>query len=115
MGRQGPNSWDPCGLDFGATYYWRIDEVNDPNLWKGDVWSFTTWPEPNIEANLVSLWKFDEGSGGTAYDSASDNDGTIYGASWTTGQIGGALDFDGSNDYPHGFTQHRLLLTGTTL
>jgi hypothetical protein len=51
------------------------------------------------EPNLVAHWKFDEGSGGTAYDSAGDNDGTIYGATWTTGQIDGALDFDGSNDY----------------
>ncbi|HUV63426.1 MAG TPA: LamG-like jellyroll fold domain-containing protein [Sedimentisphaerales bacterium] len=34
----------PGGLEPGATYYWRIDEVNDvdPNSpWKGDVWSFT--------------------------------------------------------------------------
>ncbi|GAI66548.1 unnamed protein product, partial [marine sediment metagenome] len=32
-------------LDFGQTYYWRIDEVNgpsDPN--KGDVWWFTVEP-----------------------------------------------------------------------
>jgi hypothetical protein len=30
-------------LDYGATYYWRIDEVNDaePNSpWKGSMWSF---------------------------------------------------------------------------
>jgi hypothetical protein len=35
----------PDYLEFGQTYYWRIDEVNDlePNSpWKGDVWSFTT-------------------------------------------------------------------------
>jgi hypothetical protein len=51
---------DPCGvlvgqnqadasytpdniLDYGQTYYWRVDEVNDlePNSpWKGDIWSF---------------------------------------------------------------------------
>ncbi|MHC4072028.1 MAG: LamG-like jellyroll fold domain-containing protein [Planctomycetota bacterium] len=33
----------PDGLVTGATYYWRIDEVNDadPNSpWKGPVWSF---------------------------------------------------------------------------
>jgi hypothetical protein len=38
------NSYDPCGLDLGRTYYWRIDEVNDANSnspWKGEVWSFT--------------------------------------------------------------------------
>ena len=31
-------------LEWGQTYYWRVDEVNDtePNSpWKGDVWSFT--------------------------------------------------------------------------
>ena len=29
-------------LDFNRTYYWRIDDVNDPNIYKGAVWSFTT-------------------------------------------------------------------------
>jgi hypothetical protein len=28
-------------LELGQTYYWRIDEVNDVNIWQGDVWSFT--------------------------------------------------------------------------
>ncbi len=34
-------------LDFGQTYYWRIDEVNgapDFGIFKGAVWSFTTEP-----------------------------------------------------------------------
>jgi len=35
------NSFNPCGLDFGQTYYWRIDEFNDPCVWQGDIWSFT--------------------------------------------------------------------------
>jgi len=32
-------------LEFGQTYYWRVDEVNAPpdsTVYKGDVWSFTT-------------------------------------------------------------------------
>ncbi|MHC4158358.1 MAG: LamG domain-containing protein, partial [Planctomycetota bacterium] len=95
IGRQDANSWDPCGLALKTTYYWRIDEVNDPNLWKGDVWRFTTWFKPN----LTSWWKFDEGSGTTVYDSAGSNHGTIHGAQWTTGQVGGALSFDGNEDY----------------
>jgi len=49
-------------------------------------------------AGLVSHWRFDEVSGAMAYDSAGDNDGTVYGATWTTGQINGALNFDGVND-----------------
>ncbi|MCF7975484.1 MAG: discoidin domain-containing protein [Phycisphaerae bacterium] len=35
-------SFDP---EMGATYYWRVDEVNeteDPSLWAGPVWSFST-------------------------------------------------------------------------
>jgi hypothetical protein len=48
---------------------------------------------------LIAHWKLDEGSGTTAYDSAGDNHGNVYGAQWTTGQIGGALSFDGADDY----------------
>jgi len=30
-------------LEYGATYYWRVDEVtNDGTITKGDVWRFTT-------------------------------------------------------------------------
>ena len=35
------------GLEYGQTYYWRIDEVNgapDYTVFKGDVWSFTVEP-----------------------------------------------------------------------
>jgi len=53
-----------------------------------------------IDPNLVAHWKFDEGSGAIAYDSVGGNVGTIYGdAEWTTGQIDGALSFDGVDDY----------------
>ncbi|MCU0915989.1 MAG: hypothetical protein MUC88_15720 [Planctomycetes bacterium] len=45
QGRQVSTSFTPAGaLEWGRTYYWRIDEVN-PALpgspWKGAVWSFT--------------------------------------------------------------------------
>ncbi len=36
------NSFDPSGLELGSTYYWRVDEVNDPGLWPGRIWSFST-------------------------------------------------------------------------
>jgi hypothetical protein len=36
------NSFDPGGLEFGTTYFWRVDEVNDTEVWPGVVWSFTT-------------------------------------------------------------------------
>ncbi|MFC1652235.1 LamG-like jellyroll fold domain-containing protein [Planctomycetota bacterium] len=40
--------FDPGVMAFDATYFWRIDEVNDAHpdkLWKGDVWSFEVEPE----------------------------------------------------------------------
>jgi glucuronoarabinoxylan endo-1,4-beta-xylanase len=40
---QDANAYDPTGLlKLNTTYYWRIDEMNDPNIWKGDIWNFTT-------------------------------------------------------------------------
>jgi RHS repeat-associated protein len=48
---------------------------------------------------FIAYWKFDDGSGTTAKDSASTKNATINGATWTTGKVGGALSFDGVNDY----------------
>lgn len=53
----------------------------------------------SVEPNLVAHWTFDEGAGTIAYDSANGYDGIIYGAQWTTGQLGSALWFDGIDDY----------------
>jgi len=39
---QDANTFDPGDLELGTTYYWRIDEVNDQNVWPGEIWSFTT-------------------------------------------------------------------------
>ena len=51
-------------------------------------------------SGLVAYWKFDEGSGAIVYDSSgNDNQGTIHGATWTTGKFGNALSFDGKNDW----------------
>ena len=41
-GRQDPCEYDPPGdLELDTTYYWRVDEVNDPCVWKGSIWTFT--------------------------------------------------------------------------
>jgi len=53
------------------------------------------------KAELVGWWRFDEGSGTTAADSSGNgNDGTLNGdPQWVVGYFGGALEFDGSDDY----------------
>jgi hypothetical protein len=51
-------------------------------------------PDPN---GLAGHWTFDEGSGTTAGDSSGrQNHGTITGAQWVVGQVGGALKFNGA-------------------
>ncbi len=41
-----PNMYDLDRLDYGQTYYWRIDDVNEPlassTVFKGKIWQFTT-------------------------------------------------------------------------
>jgi hypothetical protein len=51
----------PAGLTPGATYYWRIDEVNelDPESpWKGDVWSFSIAPQTAYNPDPADGAKF---------------------------------------------------------
>ncbi len=59
---QAATTFDPEGLlDFGQTYYWRVDEVNAPpdsSVFAGPVWSFTvepyTYPIENVTATASS-------------------------------------------------------------
>ncbi|MCK5620304.1 MAG: PKD domain-containing protein, partial [Candidatus Krumholzibacteria bacterium] len=58
--------------------------------------------DPSMSRELVHHWTLDDGSGGTAVDIAGSNDGTLVnGPAWegTGGAIGGALRFDGQDDY----------------
>lgn len=51
-------------------------------------------------SGLVGYWKFDEGSGTKVLDSSGNsNIGTITGATWASGKLGKALNFNGVNDY----------------
>ena len=31
-----------ASLEFGSTYYWKVDEVGDDAVWPGELWSFST-------------------------------------------------------------------------
>lgn len=57
-------------------------------------------PPPPPPAGIVGFWKFDEGSGVTAWDSSGNNNtGTLTnGPTWTTGKVGGALQFDATDN-----------------
>jgi len=73
----GSESYDPGKLLWDATYYWRIDEVNNANAdspWKGPVWSFTTanflvvddFEDYNVGNNEI-WWSWKDGLGYAAH------------------------------------------------
>jgi len=74
---QTDTSYDPEGaLEFGQTYYWRVDEVNaapDNTIFKGEVWSFTAEPFTYAIKNIVAS------SNGTS-DPASGPEKTVDGS-----------------------------------
>jgi hypothetical protein len=39
---QGTTTHAPAALEMAKTYYWRVDEFDVTDTYKGDVWSFTT-------------------------------------------------------------------------
>ncbi len=52
------------------------------------------------ETNLVGGWLLNEDSGNALDVTSNNNDGTVHGATQgATGQVDGAYDFDGSDDY----------------
>ncbi len=52
---------------------------------------------PILPEGMLAHWRFDEGSGLVAEDSAGDYDGTIIGAAWADGKVNACLMFDGDD------------------
>jgi len=73
------NYYDPCGLELDETYYWRIDEVNEPNLYEGKVWHFTVADyalvddfEDYVDSNDMLVSWSNAGTGGALSLATSD-------------------------------------------
>jgi hypothetical protein len=85
-GRVIPNSYTlPERLEFGLTYYWRIDEVNvspDNTVHKGGVWSFETelfaYAIEDVVATASSN-EPDKGAENTVNGSGLDDTGLLHG------------------------------------
>jgi hypothetical protein len=82
---QDASSYDPGRLEFGTTYYWRVDEVNAPpdsTIFEGEVWSFTTellaYPIQNIIATASSSEAVN-GPESTVNGSGLDDSGLLHG------------------------------------
>jgi hypothetical protein len=117
---------DPPAL---LTYSWTVDSgptptfdpnnlVKDPNVTfttNGDCILRLTASDSDKDANdtvkirvyaadyngLIAYWKLDETSGNIAYDSSGyGHTGDVNGNPvWTTGQVNGAIELDGTGDY----------------
>ena len=89
-------------LEMDATYYWRVDEIDQVGVKvMGTVWSFKTLPEiPITDPNLRCWWTLDAGAGDRAVDwSGHGAHGQFNDAAlWVDGYDGLALEFDGIDD-----------------
>ncbi len=78
---QNPNSYSPAGhLQFGQTYYWRVDEVAGNAIYKGSVWCFTVEPysipiEEGVQARASSQDSEERGPENTIDGSGLNNAG----------------------------------------
>jgi hypothetical protein len=68
------HGYTPASLDFGTTYYWRIDGVGDDDVYPGEVWSFTTQEYTTVDD----------------FESYNDDDNRIYNA-WIDGLTDAAM------------------------
>jgi len=104
MNRQDTNIYPFGGtirLDFGRTYYWRIDQVSAPpenTIYKGNIWQFTVEPlayqipGENISTTASSS-EPDKGPENTINGSGLDESGLLHGnisvdTMWLSSQIG---------------------------
>ena len=94
-------AWDFAGYDrdprasgrYQNEACFKFNQVLRPEEW--------FYQGPTV-TGLVGHYRLDEEAGNIAHDSAGQNDGILYGDPvWqpTAGKIGGALDFDGVDDY----------------
>ncbi len=94
---QDANTYEPDRLEFGQTYFWRIDEINAPpdsTVVKGDVWSFTTepyaYPLSNVMATASSSENAESGPENTINGSGLTDDlhSTATTAMWLSSSTG---------------------------
>jgi len=84
-------------LAVGTTYYWRIDEVADTGVVKGDVWLFKV-------VGPFGHWSLDETSGTVAVDGIGGRHGTylgtpVLGVPGATPLLGNSITLDTVGDY----------------
>ena len=92
------SAFEDSALEPGTHYPYRVRAINaaGESPWSAAA-SVTT---PVGDGSLRGHWRFDEVAGGAASDSgpANLNGSLVNGPTWTSGNLGGALAFDGGDD-----------------
>ncbi len=94
---QTATTYDPESvLEFGRTYYWRVDEVNGPpdnTIFQGAVWRFTaepfSYPVDSVTATASSSAQPGQGPENTVNGSGlnlGDGHSTVLEGMWLSGQ-----------------------------
>ena len=91
-------NYSDVGLALGTMYCYAVAATNLGGGSADSAQACTTTVVATSATNLLAYWKLDEGSGGIAYDSSGNSStGTVVGGTWTSGMIGSALYFDGTD------------------
>jgi hypothetical protein len=72
----GTTNYTPSQLKLAKTYYWRVDEFDGTNMYKGDIWSFTTegavtGPSPTdgaVDVNPIQVLTWNAGAVAASHD-----------------------------------------------
>ncbi len=94
-------TYDPAQLEFGTTYFWRVDEFDGVDTHVGERWSFKTTPDIQAaDPNFVGWWTFDHDENHIAIDwSGNAHHGEIFGEpNRVAGYKLTGLSFDGVDD-----------------
>ncbi|QYR22777.1 fibronectin type III domain-containing protein [Paenibacillus sp. sptzw28] len=93
-------SYTSQGLKANKTYYFKVTAVNATG--ESAMSAIASAATGGIaDTSLITWYKFNQTSGTAAADSSGyANNGILNGgAAWTTGQLGNAVDLDGTDDY----------------
>jgi hypothetical protein len=87
------HGYAPGALEFGTTYYWKVDEVDDAAAYPGEVWGFTTQEYAIVED----------------FESYNDDDNRIY-DTWVDGWVNNTGSQVGYDVSP--FAEKRIVHAG---
>ena len=85
--------YGPASLEYGTTYYWKVDEVGAGATYEGDLWSFTTQEYAVFEG----------------FESYNDSDNRIY-DTWLDGWVNGTGSTVGYTEAAQGTFGERTIV-----